>query len=381
MKLIVYETSHYEILPALLTLASREFERIHVFLPRHSFDHLSPTIKNSFGNLIQWTIQEKVCTNRDFIRQLFKELERGGYSHLHISTLDHNMLFFALHLLRFRRIQCSLTVHSIHEYLSNYRDSVKAISETMAKIILRRRINHYRVLVPAMVSYLKALLSRVEVVYLPGELFDPSISAFKKPSDSYFTILIPGTVEQKRRDYAWVIHFFSNELNHLTRLKPIKLVLGGSAATDGSRQIIRRLKQLENELFTLVYSDEPLSQQAYRDCFAAADIVWNPIPLLTLNRCGYPERSGISHSPGFFTDQLHYGCCAILPDYIHCPEPLLAGNFTYNNESALKAIIEDLITNPESLLQKQQEFRNICAGLNEDYFEADFQKLTCQPSS
>ena len=92
-RIVLYETTHHENLPALLDLCEWQFNQVAVFLKELSYHNLtgeaSPELR---WPATDFFIQTTDCPNRRFIRQLFRFIRRHGFSHLHLCTLDNNLL-------------------------------------------------------------------------------------------------------------------------------------------------------------------------------------------------------------------------------------------------------------------------------------------------
>src|SRR5690349_11841716 len=97
-KLLIYETTHYETLPAIVELALERFEQITINV-------VSPDIPESCNhfpvfksNKIKWVIKPGDQANWSFIKQLFQELTNDNYTHFLINSLDHNLYYFSMQL-------------------------------------------------------------------------------------------------------------------------------------------------------------------------------------------------------------------------------------------------------------------------------------------
>src|SRR6185437_1988430 len=93
--------------------------------------------------------------NRPFIRSLFSFIRRHHCSHLHLSTLDNNLLVFALRIAMAGNVHISLTVHEVNAWFLDSFRSVRKLSESLAKRFLRRRVRHYTVFLPAIADHFR----------------------------------------------------------------------------------------------------------------------------------------------------------------------------------------------------------------------------------
>lgn len=364
-KLVIYETTHFENLSALLVLSSTYFSEVTVFITEHSCKQLQCIIKPLHLSLrINWVVQGKE-SNRAFIHQFFRHIFQSSYTHLHIGTLEHNKLLFAWHLRKLRHLQLSMTVHSINDYKSVLFRNIRDVSETMAKKILHNSIQHYRVLAPAMVNTFKQAFPSKQVCFIPGN--------FNKPTDQFifsknvFTIIIPGTVEAKRRNYKMVVDFFKIHIKDLLTYTPLHIILAGSADSSFGKDITEALHKLtDHDFFRVSAFMHILEQQEYETLYQQADIVWAPVILHTNGMRGVEEINAVTHSPGFITDQIYFGKPAIIPKGLQLPPQFAGCNWEYENENDLLAIFTSILSNKSTLMEASRKIRIAC-----NYFRAE----------
>jgi hypothetical protein len=158
-KLVIFETTHHETLPALLDLSELYFENTVVFLPEATYALIcSGQLPEAVWPKTVFIRQGAGESNRGFISKTISFIKENGCTHLHISTLDSNFLFFTWKLLPLKRLQISLSVQAVNEYcVYKFRD-LRDLTESMAKIILHRRIMHYRVFAPLIVTFMQQRL-------------------------------------------------------------------------------------------------------------------------------------------------------------------------------------------------------------------------------
>lgn len=373
-KLVIYETTHFENLSALLVLSSTYFSEVTVFITEHSCKQLQYIIKPLQLSLkINWVVQVKE-SNRAFIHQFFRHIFQSSYTHLHIGTLEHNKLLFAWHLRKLRHLQLSMTVHSINDYKSVLFRNIRDVSETMAKKILHNSIQHYRVLAPAMVNTFEQAFPSKQVCFIPGN--------FNKQTDQFifsknvFTIIIPGTVESKRRNYKMIVDFLKLHIKDLLTYTPLHIILAGSADSPFGKDITEALHKLTDQHFFRVSCfTGTLEQQEYETLYQQADIVWAPVILHTNGMRRVEEINAVTHSPGFITDQIYFGKPAIIPKGLQLPMQLGGCNWEYENENDLLVIFTSILSNKSSLMEANHKIRVACNYFRVENFTGAFNNL------
>lgn len=165
---------------------------------------------------------------------------------------------------------------------------------------------------------------------------------FEKPDNETFTIVIPGAVSQKRRDYDKVIKELKNlELNfdnyefrracpeisgNETFVENTLSERGSSVGTTQNLEIIflgkasgKELEMLQNfeknkpKNISIKYFTEKVPQNVFDDYMQKADILWCPIQQET-EFFSQKEIYGITKMSGNIGDAIKFGKSAIFPE-------------------------------------------------------------------
>lgn len=139
--------------------------------------------------------------------------------------------------------------------------------------------------------------------------------SFEKTETEILTIVIPGGVSQKRRDYERVIQTIYNlEIDiknglHL-KSKLIEFVFLGKAKGNELRQIINLERSLEN--INITYFPERVSSEIFDQWMKKADVLWCPIQEET-EFFSNKEIYGKTKMTGNLGDAIKYGKFAVFP--------------------------------------------------------------------
>ena len=158
---------------------------------------------------------------------------------------------------------------------------------------------------------------------------------FEKPDNETFTIVIPGAVSQKRRDYDKVIkelknlelYFEESELRRSeTFVENTLSERGSSVGTTQNLEIIflgkaqgKELEMLQNfeenkpKNISFKYFTEKVPQNVFDDYMQKADILWCPIQQET-EFFSQKEIYGVTKMSGNIGDAIKYGKFAIFPE-------------------------------------------------------------------
>ncbi|MHA4811232.1 glycosyltransferase family protein [Flavitalea flava] len=375
-KIVIYETSHHENLPALFDLCEDLFDKTAVFLKELSYRNI-----NGKGNLTElWPktsffVQTDDCPNRSFIHQTISFLKKNNYTHLHLSTLDNNLLYFSAKLLVIKDVHISLTVHEVNEYFTYRYRNIRDITESIAKKLLHYRIRHYSFFLPAMTDLFQRKYPGSTTVFIPSRFYSWQ-DKIGKNEKNRFKIVIPGSVESNRRDYDSVVDFFRYFLSQQGFSHAnIELVVLGNCNTDYGLDIIARLKKMELPSFKTTCYETYIPQTDYERQLSEADLIWSPLQMNKASIRKNPEINGQSTASGLTADLLLYCTPALIPhDYV-IPYEFKAAMLTYRSREELKNKIIDFINDPEYLRAFKKKINQSYLFFSKKEFAGSFKKL------
>lgn len=180
---------------------------------------------------------------------------------------------------------------------------------------------------------------------------------FEETEHPVFTVVIPGGVSQKRRDYKKVfskIKELENDFRtgKVFKNKLIEFVFLGKIA---EKDELRRIKDLEKTLehVNIIYFTERVSQDDFEKWMRKADILWCPIQQDT-EFFSQKEVYGRTKMTGNIGDAIKYGKLAVFPA-------------DYPSES------EFIIPEKENVMALFEELKNVSFD-----FRTQFSKATVQ---
>lgn len=131
------------------------------------------------------------------------------------------------------------------------------------------------------------------------------IQTTKKSTSGYFTVVVPGAVSQKRRDYKRI-------LNQVSRFgQPTKIILLGKAQGEELRWIEEAKKRVPKHV-QLKYFTKKVPQEEYDGLLRSADVLWCPIQIDT-EFFSNDEKYGITKVSGNIGDAIKFATPAIFP--------------------------------------------------------------------
>jgi hypothetical protein len=368
-KIVLYETTHHENLPALLDLSEAQFEQVTVFLKEHSYHNLcgdgSPEQR---WPQTDFFIQTADCPNRRFIRQLFRFIRRHGYTHLHLCTLDNNLLIFSLRLASIGPLHVSLTVHEVNEYFFRSFHTLRDWTETIAKRLLRRQIRHYHFFLPAMADQFQQRLPGSITVFIPSRFYSGHRMASQAPP---FRIVVPGSVDPNRRNYAEVIQTLS-----LIRTIPIELILLGNAATEAGATIDAAFQSIANDQIAIRTFKGYIPETTYEQVLTSAHLIWSPLNIHKKSSRNSPETYGLTTASGLTADLLLNNIPALVPAGFIAPGPFQPAIYPYRSPEEAAEIIRRFIEDPVAYTALRETIHQAFSYFSKENFSPAFAELT-----
>ena len=127
-----------------------------------------------------------------------------------------------------------------------------------------------------------------------------------KSENETYTIVIPGAVSQKRRDYERVLKSIKN-----FRFPSEIIFLGKASGKE--LEILQDFEQSKPENISIKYFTEKVPQDVFDDYMQKADVLWCPIQQET-EFFSQKELYGITKMSGNIGDAIKYGKSAIFPE-------------------------------------------------------------------
>jgi len=131
---------------------------------------------------------------------------------------------------------------------------------------------------------------------------------YEKPRKSIISIVIPGAVSQKRRDYEKVL----NQIKRFTKNSHYQFIFLGKASGK-ELEMLQNFEQNKPENISIKYFTEKVPQNVFDDYMQKADILWCPIQQET-EFFSQKEIYGITKMSGNIGDAIKFGKLAIFPE-------------------------------------------------------------------
>lgn len=346
MNIGIFETEHFEGSYPVIRLFDNGKNDITIFSYDEAYEqfrHLFPEEPNKYS----WTVKPANRSKYLFIRDMYREIKRKKISLVYLNTVSNNFIVYALFVLLLRRKRVILTIHTINTHFE-LKPSLnpRRIIRYIGKRVLLSLVKEFNVVALTMVTSLANKLPKNKKVYcVPGAVFEESQSRQTQPTvTTHINIVIPGTVDGRRRDYEQAIDLvFLFEQQQI----PSTITFLGRFYEGYGKRILERIKTLRLKTARLNYYEfATVAQPEFDRVMNEANFVFIPSVLTTVIEDGVTEQYGITMSSGNLFDVIKHAKPFIIPEPLKVDAFLEKSCFRYRNVEDIAMFIASVKNDP-----------------------------------
>ncbi len=359
---------HAEVLNNTLKILAQTDFKVLIFTKQK----ISGDVQNDKNNnKFEWYIKEKKTSLRRFIKQNLETINNCDI--IIFNTLaSHFRLFLSIRLKPLK----ILRIHNAYAYLipgktfkpvyTSYfiwKDFSHIVRKTIGELdwYFRRKFLHE-------VDYLcfpdekideyahksNIIKDHKTTPALPLASYDPSFEKTRETEEVYITI--PGTIDQRRRNYELVF----NAINHLdSKLnRKVILTLLGRPKDHYGQKILSRCKKIKVDKLEIKYFTKRVPFDIFDDVLRNTDFLILPIIIAT-KYVIYKEEYGYTKISGSINDLIHYGKPALVNKDYPLNERLKPITSQFANDKELANKILEWINKKKYIEHGQQASKSL----------------------
>lgn len=341
MKVLIFEKEHFEGAFPVIRLFDQPGTEIVVATSADTHRRFLDLL-GSAANRYRWIILP-TSGKWAFFRSLYYHLRRERPDLLYVNTISDNHLLYAWAIRMGRLPRTLMTVHDINCLFeskpgSGFRSRV--IHHGKKQLI--RVLDEFNVVSDTMLPLLAQYAGGKPLHNVPGAVYEDR--QHRQPIGDRLRIVIPGSLDRRRRDYEQV--FELARLANKVQLA-LDLVLLGGPMDEYGRTILQKLENWPAGSCRLKGFKETVVDQAIFDQHLdEAHFVWIPSVVHT-RICGdIPEEYGISKSSGNIFDVIKHARPFIVPATLTIPANLREAAFATSSMEALSQFFQQLLQQP-----------------------------------
>jgi len=339
MKVAIFETEHFETAFTVIRLFDLPGNKITIYTSKETFNRLNDLLLDDTYRF-NWEILPGSNRLHLFIF-LYKKLRKPDTDILWLNTVTNNHWLWAtlLRVIDFKKIV--LTVHDINclfESRSSF--SFRNAVVHWGKKRLIKRVNEFNVIADTMISYLKDHVGDKKIYCIPGAIFAGRNSV--QSPQGRLQIVVPGSIDQKRRNYDEVFELAT--LADLGKLA-LKIILLGGCSREYGITIVNRAQEFRSEFCQIVsYHADVVSQDEFDRQMDAAHFVFIPSVIHTKICGNIPEEYGKTKSSGNIFDVVKHAKPFIAPAALTIPINLQTSCFKYDHPADILDFLKKIIS-------------------------------------
>jgi hypothetical protein len=350
MNIIIFEKEHFEGAFPVIKLFDMPGNEITVITSEEThkrFIDLFGREADKFKWVVLTATQKLI-----FFYSLYRNLKKEKADVLYINTISDNhwLYAFVLSLLRFKKF--ILTVHDIN-CLFESRPSWNLRKEIIhkGKKKLLKKIDEFNVVSDTMIPYLQSKVIEKKIHNVPGAVFENRNCL--QDISSPIKIIVPGSLDKKRRDYEQVFELASAmEKEKLS----LQITLLGGFSDDYGKYIIQKADQLQSEYCKILfYKTSIVDQREFDQQMDAAHFIFIPSVVNTTICGNIPEIYGITKSSGNIFDVIKHAKPFIVSRELTIPANLQTSCFKYENISDIAGFLKKITSSTIDYVEWQKQ--------------------------
>ena len=354
MRVGIFETGHFEGAYPVIKLFDNGTNEITIFCYQESFRQFQFLFSREMEKYV-WIVRAEDESKRRFIQRMYEEIRSRNLQLVYLNTISDNFIFYYWMVRRLKGVRVVLTIHSINNFFWKLPSlTFRTLIRHIGKKRLIKSLTEFNVVALTLVAYLKSKLPLSATIYtVPGAIYEGRNLAVKADSSQeYLKIVVPGVIDERRRDYS-VVQKLAGLIANANL--PIRINLLGGVNPDFGKKIIEELKNSSPGSIITYYTDPVVDQPEFDRQMDEADLVWLPTIIQTYILDKIYEEYGITQSTGTLFDVIKHAKPFLAPRTLRVDPFLEESCLRYDSADDIIEILRALLESPQvrnSLLEK-----------------------------
>lgn len=272
-----------------------------------------------------------------------------------------------------------MTVHTVNAWLKpkpvfNIKKLDRTIDTNLSSLIAKKNIlpkfDAINVIYPPLKDYiLKETNYKKKIFTLPFNFFEDTKKINKKENKK-IQIVIPGQIEEHRREYKTVLDAFDKIFKNFK--EEFDLHLLGYPVGSYGKQILKRCSQMKKKGYNIFTFNKFVPEEKYNEIMTNSDLIISPIRILTRGMGEIQEIYGKTKASAVVFEGIQYAKPLVVPSDFNVVDELKSSTLKYTDSKDLEKILTKLIQNRKKLqdLEKlaTENSKNYSLDVLQDYF-------------
>ncbi|WP_127129700.1 hypothetical protein [Pseudoflavitalea rhizosphaerae] len=359
MRIGIFETTHFEVAYTLIRLFNLPGNQLTVFCYAPAAEQLKYLLKNEQQHF-DWVIRPETMSRARFVSIIKEEVNKAGIELLLLDSVEDNFVYYARMVRMLPGVRTILTLHDVNNYFEyHHNGSLRRFVRNFGKKRLVRAVDEFTVLSSTMEDALRSKLPSGKIVRsIPGAIFDES--RYRQPGniDDAIHIVVPGTVDEKRRNYDSV--FALLESCYQQNIKVKITLLGGICNPYGLRVLAKAKAYAALHDNLIWYETEIVEQPEFDRVMQGSHFIFSPTVIDTVIFDDVQEQYGLTKSSGNVGDMIRFARPAIIPKHLRLSPEFSACVIRYEHIMEIPDQLSQIRDNPSKYIMFR-EAAHVCS--------------------
>lgn len=368
---------HVKFLHTIMKICKTKDTNVTVFTTKDLFSRLEKYLENKEDYDI--VLKEDNKGINSFLKRVEK-ICNEKIDLLLINTLQLSVFYLPRFIGFHPRSKTIMTVHTANAWLKpkpvfNPRKLIRIIDTNLSSFIASKfilpRFDAINVIYPPIKNYILEETSYNKKIFtLPFNFFDETRKVDKKENKK-IQFVVPGQIEEHRREYEVVIDAFEKLFNNFN--EKFDLYLLGYPVGSYGKQILKRCKRMKKKGYNVFTFDTFVPEEKYDEIISNSDFIISPIRIKTRGMGEIQEIYGVTKGSAVVFEAIQYAKPLVVPHKFNVIKELKSSTLKYTDSKNLEKMLTEFIKNRKKVidLEKSALKNSKCFALDvlQEYFE------------
>lgn len=350
---------HVKYLYTLAKICKTKDTNVTIFTTKDLFSKVTTYIKNI--NDYEIILKDNDESLSDFFQRVEK-ICNEKIDLLFINTIQKTMLDFPLFFSFKPKCKMILTIHTANawfykkpsvDFKKIFRTVDTNISTFFGRKMILPKFNAVNVIYSPIKDFIVEKTPYSKPVFTFPFGFYDKVAEKKTKKDDEIIFVVPGQVEEHRRDYDVVMDAFKNVFKK--HGNKIKLYLLGYPVGVYGKRIHNRSEELKKQGYNIMFYDDFVPEDEYNDTMKNVDFLILPIKILSRGVGVTPEYYGTTKGSAAVFEAIQYARPMVVPDEFNMLSEMESSTLKYKNASDMADQINKLVENHDKIKSLQNE--------------------------
>jgi len=300
---------------------------------------------------------------------------------LFINTI-HETLLDLIYYLKFNpKSKTILLIHHVNAWLKpklifNIKHPMRTIDTNLSSALIHKfifpKFDAINVIYHPLKDHIRANTDyEKEIFTLPTSIFENVKTTEGQKDDGKLRIVIPGLIQEHRKDYRAVFPAFENLFeNHKEK---IKLYVPGLPVARFGKKVYNKFKDMKQKGYDVAIFDHFVPDDTFDSILTQSDIILAPIRIKTRADGDIEELYGKTVGSGVIFNAIQYAKPIVVPAEFNMLPELESSTLRYSDSMELKDAIIELMSSSKKLQDLKKEALTNSQKFSlknlQDYFE------------